>query len=93
MGQALHKMDIGMKYGGLVIEGSKANFVFYSPDGQKFYEPAKRCPECDASGQVLGEKAIVDYVNGGSLVEIVAMCPECDGMGFIVDDSDGEEEA
>tara|TARA_R100001509_G_scaffold48997_1_gene26639 strand:+ start:375 stop:635 length:261 start_codon:yes stop_codon:yes gene_type:complete len=86
-------MDIGMKYGGLVIEGSKANFVFYSPDGQKFYEPAKRCPECDASGQVLGEKAIVDYVNGGSLVEIVAMCPECDGMGFIVDDSDGEEEA
>jgi len=82
-----------MKYGGLVIEGSKANFVFYSPDGQKFYEPAKRCPECDASGQVLGEKAIVDYVNGGSLVEIVAMCPEYDGMGFIVDDSDGEEEA
>ena len=81
-----------MKYGGLVIEGSKANFVFYSPDGQKFYEPAKRCPECDASGQVLGEKAIVDYVNGGSLVEIVATCPECDGMGFIVDDSDGEEE-
>lgn len=82
-----------MKYGGLVIEGSKANFVFYSPDGQKFYEPAKRCSECDASGQVLGEKAIVDYVNGGSLVEIVAMCPECDGMGFIVDDSNGEEEA
>ena len=75
-----------------MIEGSKANFVFYSPDGQKFYEPAKRCPECDASGQVLGEKAIVDYVNGGSLVEIVATCPECDGMGFIVDDSDGEEE-
>ena len=62
-----------MKYGGLEIKGSEANFVFFSPDGQKFYEPAKRCPDCDTSGQVMGEKAVIDYVNGGSLVEIVAL--------------------
>ena len=74
-------------------KGSEANFVFFSPDGQKFYEPAKRCPDCDTSGQVMGEKAVIDYVNGGSLVEIVATCLECEGLGFVVDDSDGEEEA
>ena len=42
---------------------------------------------------MLGEKADVDYINGGSLVEIVATCLECEGLGFVVDDSDGEEEA
>ena len=82
-----------MKYGGLEIKGNEANFVFFSPDGQKFYEPAKRCPDCDTSGQVIGERADVDYINGGSLVEIVATCLECEGLGFVVDDSDGEEEA
>ena len=35
-----------------------------------------------------GEEAVVDYVNGGSLVEVVATCLECEGLGFVVDDSD-----
>ena len=72
-----------MKYGGLEVKGNEANFVFYSPDGQRFLEP-----DCDASGQVLGEKATVDFVSGGSLVEIVVTCLECEGLGFVVDDSD-----
>ena len=79
-----------MRYGGLEVKGSEANFVFYSADGQRFLEPAKKCPDCYASGQVLGEKATVDYVNGGSLVEIVATCLECEGLGFVVDDSDDD---
>ena len=49
-------MEICMRYGGLEIKGNEANFVFYSPDGQKFYEPAKRCPDCDTSGQVMGRE-------------------------------------
>ena len=50
-----------------------------------------KCPDCDASGQVDGEEAVVDYVNGGSLVEVVATCLECEGLGFVVDDSGQEE--
>ena len=77
-----------MKYGGLEVKGNEANFVFYSADGQRFLEPAKKCTDCDATGQVDGEIAHTDYVNGGSLVEIVATCLECEGLGFVVDDSD-----
>ena len=77
-----------MRYGGLAVKGNEANFVFYSADGQRFLEPAKKCADCNATGQVDGEVVRTDYVNGGSLVEIVATCLECEGLGFVVDDSD-----
>lgn len=77
-----------MRYGGLEVKGSEANFVFYSADGQRFLEPAKKCTDCNATGQVDGEEAVVDYVSGGSLVEVVATCLECEGLGFVVDNSD-----
>ena len=73
-----------MKYGGLEIRGNEANFVFYSADGQRFLEPAQKCQECDATGEVEGEKAVVDYVNGGYLVEVVDTCEKCEGMGYVI---------
>ena len=40
----------------------------------------KTCPECDGYGQYLGEKAIVDYVNGGFYDEVLV---ECEGLGEV----------
>ena len=41
------------------------------------------CPECDGYGQYLGEKAIVDYVNGGFYDEVLVECEECEGLGEV----------
>jgi DnaJ-class molecular chaperone len=41
------------------------------------------CPECDGYGQYLGEKAIVDYVNGGFYDEVLVECEECEGSGEV----------
>ena len=43
----------------------------------------KTCPECDGYGQYLGEKAIVDYVNGGFYDEVLVECEECEGSGEV----------
>lgn len=43
----------------------------------------KTCPECDGFGQYLGEKAIVDYVNGGFYDEVLVECEECEGSGEV----------
>jgi DnaJ-class molecular chaperone len=41
------------------------------------------CPECDGDGVCAYEEAVVDYVNGGYLKEVIDTCERCDGAGEI----------
>jgi len=41
------------------------------------------CPECDGEGECAYEEAVVDYVNGGYLKEVIDTCERCDGAGEI----------
>jgi len=48
------------------------------------------CPECDGDGECAYEEAVIDYVNGGYLREVIDTCDLCFGTGEIP--FDGEEE-
>ena len=41
------------------------------------------CPECDGEGECAYEEAVVDYVNGGYLKEVIETCETCHGSGEI----------
>jgi len=44
------------------------------------------CPECDGEGVCAYEEAVVDYVHGGYLKEVIDTCQRCDGAGEIEGD-------
>ena len=47
------------------------------------------CPECDGDGVCAYEEAVVDYVNGGYLTEVIDTCERCEGAGAIeIEDDD-----
>ena len=46
------------------------------------------CPECDGDGVCAYEEAVVDYVNGGYLKEVIDTCERCYGAGEIEIDGD-----
>jgi len=47
-------------------------------------------PECDGNGECAFEEAVVDYVNGEYLKEVIGTCERCGGWGKI--ETDEEEE-
>jgi len=53
-------------------------------------EQMRVCPECDGDGECAYDEAVVDYVNGGYLKEVINTCELCHGTGEI--ESDEEEE-
>ena len=53
-------------------------------------EEMRVCPECDGDGECAYDEAVVDYVNGGYLKEVINTCELCHGTGEI--ESDEEEE-
>lgn len=44
------------------------------------------CPHCKGEGEYKGEVAVVDYINGGFLDEVIVECEECDGSGELDDE-------
>ena len=44
------------------------------------------CPHCDGEGQYRGEGAVVDYINGGFLDEVIVEWEEWDGSGELEDE-------
>lgn len=52
-----------------------------------------KCQECEGTGWVYEEFAVVDYVNGGYLAARIIDCPNCDGLGMIEDWEDDDEDA
>ena len=50
----------------------------------------KECPECFGEGEVEGDYAVRDYVNGGYIRTEIEICRACDGSGEL--ECDDEEE-
>lgn len=46
------------------------------------WEIVAECEECEGTGSVSSEIAVVDFMNGGYLTERIADCPECEGSGW-----------
>ena len=46
------------------------------------WEYFAECWLCEGTGNVSGERFVIDYDNGGYLVEADADCPDCSGDGY-----------
>jgi DnaJ-class molecular chaperone len=47
-------------------------------------EDLEDCKDCQGTGEVMIERPVIDYAEGGYLKTYQENCDECDGSGWII---------
>ena len=51
------------------------------------YTDIEDCKHCEGTGEVMIERPVIDYAEGGYLKTYQDKCEECDGSGWITNET------